>query len=138
MSCAITVSCNSSSASTGSSTKSRTAFPLCEHLAARAVRRYGVNGHPRPNAHEDVELKRQVKQREEEAQISTSTSGGRVGASRRWSRTRAAPDERIFEVAAQRLQDVTNALGTHASLPPICQRFQYLSTYELTLNYSTY
>jgi hypothetical protein len=125
---------NSSSGSTSSSTKSRTTSPPPRApspafgsplrrdagLAEEEEEYAAVHGHRRVDLDEDVELERassRGKKKRTLAQAQAEEAPAPAEGGREREKRRIRED---FEVAAQRLQDVTNAFGTtRASLPPL-------------------
>jgi hypothetical protein len=122
---------HSSSGSTSSSTKSRATSPPPRApspafgsplrrdagLAEEEEEYAAVHGHRRADADEDVELERassRGKKKRTLAQAQAEEAPGEAGREREKRRIRED-----FEVAAQRLQDVTNSFGIRASLPPL-------------------
>ena len=78
-----------------------------------------VHGHRRVDVDEDVELERasnRGKKKRTLAQAQAEEAPAPAEGGREREKRRIRED---FEVAAQRLQDVTNAFGSRASLPPL-------------------
>ena len=127
----ITVGSGSSSSGSSSSPKSRATTPPPRApspafgsplrrdagLAEEEEEYAAVHGRRRVDADEDVELERassRGKKKRTLAQAQAEEAPAEAGREREKRRLRED-----FEVAAQRLQDVTNAFGTRASLPPL-------------------
>jgi hypothetical protein len=146
-------SSNSSSGSTSSSTKSLPISPLRQHLAPRsACHRDAMMGlqmkmknmwrftnypHRRVDADTDVELERALSRGEMVhtlAQVQAEEVPVKSGRDHEKGQNR-----KMFDIAAQRLQDVTNTFGlgplmrTHASLPPLDTYVFGICSCELTV-----
>ena len=122
---------SSSGSTTSSSTKSRTTSPpprtpspafgsplrRSAELAEEEEEYAAAHGHRRVDVDEDVELERasnRGKKKRTLAQAQAEEAPAEGGREREKRRIRED-----FEVAAQRLQDVTNAFGARSSLPPL-------------------